>query len=89
MAIDKHGEYMDLTLEEMESGIVLIKGFIEDLQHSVMGYMVTSHPDYDSINGILDNLRLLIAEYKRDLYEDFVDTTNGKTHETDDWSPLL
>jgi hypothetical protein len=89
MAIDKYGEYMDLTLEEMESGIVLIKGFIEDLQHSVMGYMVTSHPDYDSINGILDNLRLLIAEYKRDLYEDFVNTTYGHGHETNDWSPTL
>jgi hypothetical protein len=51
--------------------------------------MVTSHPDYDSINGILDNIRLLIAEYKRDLYEDFVDTTNGKTHNTNDWRPSL
>ena len=30
MAIDKHGEYMDLTLEEMQSGIGLIKGFMED-----------------------------------------------------------
>jgi hypothetical protein len=89
MAIDKHGEYMDLTLEEMESGIVLIKGFIEDLQHSVMGYMVTSHPDYDSINGILNNLRLLVAEYKRDLYEDFVNTTYGHGHKTNDWSPTL
>jgi hypothetical protein len=89
MAIDKYGEYMDLTLEEMESGIVLIKGFIEDLQHSVMGYMVTSHPDYDSINGILDNIRLLIAEYKRDLYEDDEDTTDGKTHNTNDWRPSL
>jgi len=88
MAIDKHGEYMDLTLEEMESGIVLIKGFIEDLQHSVMGYMVTSHPDYDSINRILNNLKLLVAEYKRDLYEDVVDTTYGHGHKTSDWSPL-
>jgi len=84
MAIDKHGEYMDLTLEQMESGIVLIKGFIEDLQHSVMGYMVTSHPDYDSINGILNNLRLLVEEYKRDLYDEY-----GHTHSTNDWSPTL
>jgi len=75
---------IELTLDEMSNGVVLIKGFIEDLQHSVMGYMVTSHPDYNSINGILNSISELIEEYKRDLYDEY-----GHTHETSDWSPTL
>ena len=80
---------IELTLDEMSNGVVLIKGFIEDLQHSVMGYMVTSHPDYNSINGILDSISELIKLYKQDLYDDFVDSTYGHGHKTNDWSPTL
>ena len=80
---------IELTLDEMSKGVVLIKGFIDDLQHSVMGYMVTSHPDYNSINGILDSISGLIELYKQDLYDDFVDSTYGHSHETNDWRPTL
>lgn len=80
MAFSKNEEYMDLTLEEMKSGIDLIKGFIEDLRYSVMGYMVTSHPDYNNINNILNNFRLLVGVYQKDLDDDY-----GHTHTTSDW----
>ena len=83
---------IELTLDEMSNGVVLIKGFIDDLQHSVMGYMVTSHPDYNSINGILNSISGLIELYKQDLYDDdddFVSTTYGHGHKTDDWRPTL
>ena len=81
MAIDKHGEYMDLTLEEMQSGIGLIKGFMEDLERTRFKDSIRTHPDFDKIYGILDNLRQLVEEYKRDLYEEF-----GHVHETIDGS---
>ena len=84
MAIDKHGEYMDLTLEEMQSGIGLIKGFMEDLERTRFKDSIRTHPDFDKIYGILDNLRQLVEEYKRDLYEEY-----GHVHETDDWRPKL
>lgn len=84
MAIDKHGEYMDLTLEEMQSGIGLIKGFMEDLERTRFKDSIRTHPDFDKIYGILDNLRQLVAEYKRDLYEEF-----GHVHETIDGSVTL
>ena len=84
MAIDKHGEYMDLTLEEMQSGIGLIKGFMEDLERTRFRDSIRTHPDFDKIYGILDNLRQLVEEYKRDLYEEY-----GHVHETDDWRPKL
>lgn len=84
MAFSKNEEYMDLTLEEMENGIDLIKGFIEDLQYSVMGYMVTSHPDHNNIKNILNNFRLLVGVYQKDL-----DVSYGHTHETSDWRPTL
>ena len=84
MAIDKHGEYMDLTLEEMQSGIGLIKGFMEDLERTRFKDSIRTHPDFDKIYGILDNLRQLVEEYKRDLYDEY-----GHTHETKDWSPVL
>ena len=82
---------IELTLDEMSNGVVLIKGFIDDLQPSVMGYMVTSHPDYNSINGILNSISGLIELYKQDLYDDddFVSTTYGHGHKTDDWRPTL
>ena len=81
MALDKHGEYMDLTLEEMQSGIGLIKGFMEDLERTRFKDSIRTHPDFDKIYGILDNLRQLVEEYKRDLYEEF-----GHVHETIDGS---
>lgn len=84
MAIDKHGEYMDLTLEEMQSGIGLIKGFMEDLERTRFKDSIRTHPDFDKIYGILDNLRQLVEEYKRDLYDEY-----GHTHKTDDWRPVL
>jgi len=84
MAIDKHGEYMDLTLEEMQSGIGLIKGFMEDLERTRFKDSIRTHPDFDKIYGILDNLRQLVEEYKRDLYEEY-----GHVHETIDWRPNL
>jgi len=84
MAIDKHGEYMDLTLEEMQSGIGLIKGFMEDLERTRFKDSIRTHPDFDKIYGILDNLRQLVEEYKRDLYEEY-----GHVHETIDWRPEL
>lgn len=81
--MNKDKECLNLSLNELENGVVLIKGFIEDLRHSVMGYMVTSHPDYDSINRILDNLRLVVS------WEKEVKVDYGHTHETNDWRPIL
>ena len=84
MAIDKYGEYMDLTLNELESGIGLIKGFMEDLERTRFKDSVRSHPDFNQIYGILDNLRLLVGVYQKDMDDDY-----GHTHETNDWRPSL
>ena len=84
MAIDKYGEYMDLTLNELESGIGLIKGFIEDLERTRFKDSVRSHPDFNQIYGILDNLRLLVGVYQKDMDDDY-----GHTHNTTDWRPSL
>lgn len=84
MAIDKYGEYMDLTLDELESGIGLIKGFMEDLERTRFKDSIRTHPDFDKIYGILDNLRLLVGVYQKDINDDY-----GHTHKTDDWRPTL
>lgn len=67
---------MDLTLEEMEKGIESIKGFIEDMENTKIGIIVKDHPDFGQIYNILNNLRILVQEYKRDLYEEY-----GHTHD--------
>jgi hypothetical protein len=68
--IDK-GMIMDLTLEEMGKGIETIKGFVEDMEHTRIGVIIKDHPDFGEIYGILNNLRILVQEYKRDLYEEY------------------
>jgi hypothetical protein len=68
--IDK-GMIMDLTLEEMGKGIETIKGFVEDMEHTRIGVIIKDHPDFGEIYGILNNLRMLVQEYKRDLYEEY------------------
>ena len=67
---------MDLTLEEMEKGIESIKGFIDDMENTKIGIIVKDHPDFGQIYNILNNLRILVQEYKRDLYEEY-----GHTHD--------
>jgi hypothetical protein len=42
--------------------------------------VITSHPDYSQIYGILDNLRELVNEYRTDLGNEY-----GHTHDTGDW----
>jgi hypothetical protein len=71
---------MELTLEEIESGIALVRGFVEDIEHTRIGLVITSHPDYSQIYGILDNLRELVKEYRTDLGNEY-----GHTHDTSDW----
>lgn len=83
-AYNEIGDYMELTLDELESGIGLIKGFMEDLERTRFKDSIRTHPDFDQIYGILDNLRQLVEEYKRDLYEEY-----GHVHETIDWRPTL
>ena len=73
--IDK-GMIMDLTLEEMEKGIETVKGFVEDMEHTRIGIIIKDHPDFGQIYNILNNLRILVQEYKRDLYEEY-----GHIHE--------
>ena len=73
--IDK-GMIMDLTLEEMEKGIKSIKGFVEDMENTKIGIIIKDHPDFGQIYNILNNLRILVQEYKRDLYEEY-----GHTHD--------
>ena len=73
--IDK-GMIMDLTLEEMEKGIEAVKGFVEDMEHTRIGIVIKDHPDFGQIYNILNNLRILVQEYKRDLYEEY-----GHTHD--------
>jgi hypothetical protein len=67
---------MDLTLEEMEKGIESIKGFVEDMENTKIGIIIKDHPDFGQIYNILNNLRILVQEYKRDLYEEY-----GHTHD--------
>lgn len=67
---------MDLTLEEMEKGIESIKGFVEDMENTKIGIIIKDHPDFGQIYNILNNLRTLVQEYKRDLYEEY-----GHTHD--------
>ena len=62
---------MDLTLEEMEKGIESIKGFIEDMENTKIGIIIKDHPDFGQIYNILNNLRILVQEYKRDLYVEY------------------
>jgi hypothetical protein len=83
-AYNEIGDYMELTLDELESGIGLIKGFMEDLERTRFKDSLRTHPDFDQIYGILDNLRQLVEEYKMDLDEEY-----GHTHNTNDWRPTL
>lgn len=68
--LDK-GIAMDLTLEQMEKGIETIKGFVEDMENTRIGVIIKDHPDFGQIYSILDNLRILVQEYKKDLYEEY------------------
>jgi hypothetical protein len=68
--LDK-GMIMDLTLEQMEKGIEAIKGFVEDMENTRIGVIIKDHPDFGQIYSILDNLRILVQEYKKDLYEEY------------------
>jgi hypothetical protein len=79
-AYNKSEDYMELTLDELESGIGLVKGFMEDLERTRFKDSIRSHPDFGQIYGILDNLRKLVGEHRVGLYE-----TYGHTHETNDW----
>jgi len=83
-AYNEIGDYMELTLDELESGIGLIKGFMEDLERTRFKDSIRTHPDFDKIYGILDNLRLLVGVYQKD-----VNNKYGHVHETKDWSPVL
>ena len=83
-AYNEIGDYMELTLDELESGIGLIKGFMEDLERTRFKDSIRTHPDFDKIYGILDNLRLLVGVYQKDINDDY-----GHTHKTDDWRPTL
>jgi hypothetical protein len=69
-------EAMDLTLEELEKGIGIIKAFVEDMDKSRIGVIIKDKPDFGQFYNILDNLRDLVKEYKRDLYEEY-----GHTHD--------
>jgi len=63
--IDK-GMIMDLTLEEMEKGIETIKGFVEDMENTRIGVIIKDHPDFSKIYKILDNLKILVQQWKDD-----------------------
>lgn len=83
-AYNEIGDYMELTLDELESGIGLIKGFMEDLERTRFKDSIRTHPDFDKIYNILDNLRLLVGVYQKDVNDKY-----GHTHETNDWRPVL
>lgn len=57
---------MDLTLDELEKGIPIVKGFIEDMESSKIGVIIKNHPDFDFIYQILENLRIMVEQWKRD-----------------------
>jgi hypothetical protein len=67
---------MDLTLEELEKGVETVRGFVEDMENTRIGIIIKDHPDFGQIYNILNNLRILVQEYKRDLYEEY-----GHTHD--------
>lgn len=57
---------MDLTLEELEKGIPILKGFIQDMENSKIGVIIKDHPDFGFIYQILENLRIMVEQWKRD-----------------------
>ena len=57
---------MDLTLEELEKGVETVKGFIEDMEHTRIGVVIKDHPDFGQIYKILDNLKILVQQWKED-----------------------
>lgn len=59
-------EAMDLTLAELEKAIPMIKKFVEDMEYSRIGVVIKDHPDYDFIQRVLDNLRIMVEQWKRD-----------------------
>ena len=81
--MDKNDESLNLSLNELESGIGLIKGFMEDLERTRFKDSIRTHPDFDKIYNILENLRLVVS------WEKEVKVGYGHTHKTDDWRPTL
>lgn len=75
---------IDLTLEEMLDGIIFLKESIKDLRNYVEGYTITPHPDYNRIDGILNNISGLIEVYKKKLYGDC-----EYNPETREWRPIV
>lgn len=69
-------DVMDLTLEEMGKGISIIEKFVMDMEKSKIGVVIKDSPDFSQIYNILNNLSLLVEEYKRDVYEEY-----GHTHD--------
>jgi hypothetical protein len=63
--IDK-GMIMDLTLDELEKGVEVVKGFIEDMEHTRIGVIIKDYPDFSEIYKILDNLKILVQQWKED-----------------------
>ena len=59
-------EAMDLTLEELEKGIGIIKAFVEDMDKSRIGVIIKDKPDFGQFYNILDNLRNLVEQWKED-----------------------
>lgn len=59
-------EAMDLTLEELEKAIPMIKKFVKDMEDSKIGVVIKDHPDYGFIQKVLDNLRILVEQWKQD-----------------------
>lgn len=59
-------EAMDLTLVELEKAIPMIKKFVSDMEHSKIGVIIKDHPDFDFIQRVLDNLRVMVEQWKRD-----------------------
>ena len=57
---------MDLTLDELEKGVGTVKGFIEDMEYSRIGIIIKDHPDFEQIYKILDNLKILVQQWKED-----------------------
>lgn len=59
-------EAMDLTLVELEKAIPMIKKFVKDMEDSKIGVVIKDHPDFDFIQRVLDNLRIMVDQWKRD-----------------------
>jgi hypothetical protein len=55
---------MDLTLEELEKGIPIVKKFVQDMEENKIGVVIKDHPDFSFIYTVLDDLRKMVEQWK-------------------------